>query len=73
MNENIDGFELEYIEHAPQNGSGTIICKTAEVGTLFNIFNMWKKIFNLSFNFKPVLTNDELASSHTEDSFWDRD
>ena len=72
LNESIDGFELECIAHTPQNGSGTIICKAAEVNTLFSIFNMWRKNFNISFNFKPALTNDELASSHIEDSFWAR-
>ena len=72
LNERIDGFELECIAHTPQNGSGTIICKAAEVSILFGIFNMWRKNFNISFNFKPALTNDELASSHYEDSFWSK-
>ena len=72
FNESIDGFELNYIAHTPQNGSGTIICKAAEVSTLFRIFNMWRKNFNISFNFKPALTNEELASSHIEDSFWEK-
>ena len=70
LNESIEGFELEYIAHTPQDGSGVIICKAREVGIIFKIFNMWRKNFNITFNFKPALTNDELASSHIENCFW---
>ena len=70
LNESIDGFELKYIAHTPQNGSGTIICKVADASIIFRIFNMWRKNFNISFNFKPALTNEELASSLTENCFW---
>ena len=55
------GFELLFIAHTPQNGSGVILCKVADVSILFRIFNMWRKNFNFSFNFKPALTNEELA------------
>ena len=34
LNESIDGFELQCIAHTPQNGSGVIICKVANVSTL---------------------------------------
>ena len=70
LNESIDGFELKYIAHTPQNGSGIIICKVADASIIFRIFNMWRKNFNISFNFKPALTNEELASSLTENCFW---
>ena len=70
LNENIDGFKLEYIAHTPQEGSGVIICKVADVNKIFKIFNMWRKNFNISFNFKPALTNEELASVHNEDDLW---
>ena len=70
LNESIDGFELQYIAHTPQNGSGVIICKVSNVNTLFRIFNMWRKNFNISFDFKPALTNEELASSLTDNCFW---
>ena len=73
LNQSIDGFELQWIAHTPQNGSGVIICKVADVNTLFRIFNMWRKNFNISFNFKPALTNEELASSHIENFFWAKD
>ena len=66
LNESIDGFELLFITHTPQNGSGVIICKVADVSTLFRIFNMWRKNFNISFNFKPALTNEKLTYSLTE-------
>ena len=70
LNESIDGFELESIAHTPQDGSGVIICKAADMNKLMRIFNMWRKNFNISFNFKPALTNEELASSHIENCFW---
>tara|TARA_S200000501_G_scaffold351132_1_gene368745 strand:- start:531 stop:845 length:315 start_codon:yes stop_codon:yes gene_type:complete len=70
LKENIDGFELKCIAHIPQNGSGVIICKASDISILFRIFNMWRKNFNISFEFKPALTNEELASTHIENSFW---
>ena len=70
LNQSIGGFELKCIAHTPQNGSGVIICKVSDVSTLFRIFKMWRKNFNISFNFKPALTNEELASSHIENCFW---
>ena len=72
LNESIDGFELLFITHTPQNGSGVIFCKVADVSILFRIFNMWRKNFNISFNFKPALINGELAYSLTE-SLWAKD
>ena len=69
LNETIDGFELESIAHAPQNVSGVIICKVADVSIHFRLFYLWKKIFNISINFKPVLTNEELSFSLTENCF----
>ena len=73
LNESIDGFELEYIAHTPQDGSGVIICKAENVNTLFRIFNMWRKNFNISFNFKPALTNEELAHSYIQNCFWSKE
>jgi len=70
LNESIEDFKLEYIAHTPQNGTGVIICRAAQISTIYRIFNMWRKNFNISFNFKPALTNEELASSHIEDCFW---
>ena len=72
LSESIEGFKLEYIAHTPQNGSGVIICKATEINILFKVFNMWRKNFNVSFNFKPALTSEELASSQNENNFWAR-
>ncbi len=72
LNQSVEGFELESIVHTPQNGSGVIICKAKDASTMFKIFNMWRKYFNISFNFKPALTNEELAGSHIENSFWEK-
>ena len=71
LNESIDGFVLLFIAHTQHNGSGVILCKLADVIILFRIFNMWRKNFNISFNFKPALTDGELAYLHTE-SLWEK-
>ena len=34
LNENIEGFELKYIAHTPQNGSGVIICEAHNTSIL---------------------------------------
>ena len=73
LNENIEGFELKFIAHLPQNGSGVIICKAAEVSILIRILNMWRKNFNISFDIKTALTNEELAATHIENHFWTKD
>ena len=72
FNQSIEGFELEYIAHTPQDGSGVIICKSKDATTMFKIFGMWRKNFNISFNFKPALTNEELVASNIENSFWEK-
>ena len=60
------------IAHTPQNASGVKIYKEVDVSTLFKIFNMWKKNFNISLNFKPALTNEEFTSSHIGNCFEQR-
>ena len=72
INESMDGFELKFIAHMPQNGTGTIICKSDNFNLLNKIFNIWRKNFNIKFDFNPALTNDELLASHTENFFWDK-
>ena len=66
LNESIDDFELEFIARISQNGSGVIISRAKNVYKLLSIFNMWRRNFNISFNFNPALTNEELTNSHNE-------
>ena len=42
LNQSIDGFELQWSAHTPQNGTAAIICKVADVSALFRNFNMWR-------------------------------
>ena len=72
LNQTIDGFELKFIAHTPQSGSGVIICQANTTLLLFNILKMWRENFNISFNFKPALTNEELLSSHKEKGIWQK-
>ena len=60
INQHVEGFELNFIAHTPQNGSGVIICKAQSAITLFSILKFWRESFNISFNIKPALTNEEL-------------
>ena len=73
LNESIDGFELQCIAHTPQNRSGVIICLANTTSILFKILKMWSDNFNIKFNFKPALTNDELLLSNTENGFWSKE
>ena len=72
FNETIEGFELKFIAHTPQNGSGLLICQVQNTSVLFRILKMWRESFNIAFNFKPALTNEELLSSHNEKNFWSK-
>ena len=62
LNEHIEGFELIFIAHTPQNGSGVIICRSQTSTTLFKILNIWRENFSILFNIKPALTSEELLS-----------
>ena len=73
LNETINGFELKFIAHTPQNGSGVIICKAQNTSVLFRILKMWRENFNIAFDFKPALTNEDLFSLHNEQSFWSKE
>ncbi len=68
--QSIDGFELKFIAHTPQNGTGVIICEAQNMSLLFKIFKIWRENFCVSFNFRPALTNEQLLSSHDEKSLW---
>ena len=72
LNKTIDGFELKFIAHTPQNKSGVIICMAHNTSLLFKVLKFWRESFNISFNFKPALTNEELLSSHNENEFWSK-
>tara|TARA_A100001388_G_scaffold266089_1_gene238831 strand:- start:759 stop:1073 length:315 start_codon:yes stop_codon:yes gene_type:complete len=73
LNEKIEGFDLKFIAHTPQNNSGVIICATQNTSTLFKILKFWRESFNISFNCKPALTNDELLSAHCQKDFWSKE
>ena len=72
LNKTIDGFDLKFIAHTPQNKSGVIICLAQNTLLLFKVLKFWRESFNISFNFKPALTNEELLSSHNEKEFWSK-
>ncbi len=70
LNKFIEGFELSFIAHTPQDGSGIIICKAQNTRILFNIINMWRENFSISFDIKPALTSEELFSLQSSNDYW---
>ena len=62
LNQIVEGFELKYIAHTPQNGTGVIICESQNTNTVFEILNMWRENFSISFNIKPALTSEDLLT-----------
>ena len=61
LNEFIEGFELKFIAHTPQDGTGIIICKAENASIAFNLLNIWRENYDISFNIKPALTSEELV------------
>tara|TARA_Y100001978_G_scaffold53562_1_gene48097 strand:- start:357 stop:647 length:291 start_codon:yes stop_codon:yes gene_type:complete len=60
INCHCDGVELINCYHIPQDGTGVIICKTDNLNNLYKILKPWRENYNLRFNFKPALTNEEI-------------
>ena len=73
LNQYIECFELIYLAHTPQDGSGVLICKAQNTTIIFNILKMWRENFSISFNIKPALTSEDLLSLHSSKDFWAKD
>ena len=73
INQFNEGFELIFIAHTPQNGSGVIICKAQSATTLLNILSMWRENFSINFNIKPALTSEELLKLQSSKDFWEKE
>tara|TARA_Y100001933_G_scaffold27933_1_gene23395 strand:- start:150 stop:443 length:294 start_codon:yes stop_codon:yes gene_type:complete len=56
-----DGFELISCYHMPQDGTGLIICKADNLKNLYKLLQPWRENYNLIFNCKPALTNEEIS------------
>ena len=69
LDQYIEGFELKFIAHTPQDGAGVIICKAQKTATLFNILNIWRDNFSITFNIKPALTSEELLYLNSSKDF----
>ena len=69
VNKSLDGFELKFIAHTPQDGTGVIICKAQNTSTIFNILNSWRENFSISFNIKPALTSEELLTLNSSKDY----
>ena len=72
LNNLIEGFELNFLAHTPQDGSGVIICRAQNAYSIFKILNMWRENFSISFNIKPALTSEELLELKSSKDFWEK-
>ena len=70
IKEYFEGFELIFIAHTPQNGSGIIICKAQNTEIILKLLNMWRENYNILFNIRPALTNDQLLELSNSDNYW---
>ncbi len=70
LNQNIEGFELIFIAHTPQNGSGIVICRALNAAKVLSVLKMWRENYSISFNIKPALTNEELSLLSSSEDFW---
>ena len=70
FNQFVDGLELKFIAHTPQNGSGTIICKAQNTTSVFKLLNMWRESYSISFNIEPALSNEELLELNSSRDYW---
>ena len=70
LNESVEDFELKFIAHTPQNGSGIIICYAKNALTVLNLLKMWRESYYISFNIRPAITNEELLALHSSKEYW---
>ena len=73
LKEDIEGFELKLIAHTPQNGSGVIICKAQNTSIIFNLLNMWRLNYGISFDIQPALTSEDLIQLNNMEDYWQID
>ena len=69
INNSPQDFELIFIAHSPQNGSGTNICKAKNKRSIFTPLEMWRESYSIDFNIKPAITNEELVELHSAKSY----
>ena len=56
----IEGYErIDWI-HAPQDGTGVVICRASSSSILYKVFNPWRERFGMIWEYKPALTSEEL-------------
>ena len=70
FDQNIEGFELKFIAHTPQQGSGVIICKAQDGIIIYNLLKIWRINYSISFNIKPAMSNEDLLKNHSSKDFW---
>ena len=69
LNQFIESFELIFIAHTPQDGTGIILCKARNATLLYEILCVWRDSFNILFNIKPALTSEELLAINPSKDF----
>ena len=58
----INGYERIALAHAPQDGTGVIICRALSASILFKVFGPWRDKFGMTWEYKPALNTEEFVS-----------
>ncbi len=58
----IEGYERISWAHAPQDGTGVIICRALSASILFKVFGPWRDKFGMTWEYKPALSTEEFVS-----------
>ena len=61
FHELVEGYERIAWFHAPQDGTGVVICKALNASTLYKVFSPWRDKFGIIWEYKPALSTEELV------------
>ena len=70
LDQYIEGLEIKFIAHTPQNGTGIIICMAQNLFIIYNLLDMWRKNYSIKFDVKPALTNEEIMELNEMKDPW---
>ena len=73
FHESIEGFELKFIAHYPENGSGIIVCQADDIKKVLNLIKSWRDNYSILFNIKPAITNEELCEINSSKNYWEKE
>ncbi len=64
--DSFEGYERLAWVHAPQDGTGVVLCKAASASVLYRVFGPWREKFGMIWEYKPGVTTEELLNLYKE-------